>query len=323
MENLTDFARTGLIILENIKKARQEKGLRVEDAALKSGIDCGQLEKLESGDLAFLPPPYVIALLRKYALALGTYDETLFKELKESTDIPVTKAPRKRGSQAQKSAKRTGNGARNIYASITAIIVIAAATLWMIFARPYQPAPPMEATLPNVSKLPAAYTSLTSSLTPPAPAEPAASATPASAEPDKTTPPAGGEEPAASLSKSEQEHSSATKVQKGCFTLSIDRAAMKPGKVLTSLTPSSSAVYYFSDITMPSGEPIWHEWLLNGTAVDTISVGTPTGKRWRCWSRKSTGNRKKGDWSVRVVQGEREEIHSDSITVAMPPAEGE
>jgi len=73
---------------------------------------------------------------------------------------------------------------------------------------------------------------------------------------------------------------------------------------------------------MPSGEPIWHEWLLNGTTVDRISVGTPKGKRWRCWSRKSTGNRKEGQWTVRVVQGEGVEIHSDSITVAMPPAEG-
>jgi len=107
MENLTDFTEIGRIVLENIKKTRQEKGLTEETAALKSGIDREQLEKLESGNLTFLPPPYVIALLRKYALALGIYDETLFKQLKESADIPAPKSPRKRTAQSQKSADRT------------------------------------------------------------------------------------------------------------------------------------------------------------------------------------------------------------------------
>jgi len=106
MENLTDFTEIGRIVLENIKKTRQEKGLTEETAALKSGIDREQLEKLESGNLTFLPPPYVIALLRKYALALGIYDETLFKQLKESADIPAPKSPRKRTAQSQKSAHR-------------------------------------------------------------------------------------------------------------------------------------------------------------------------------------------------------------------------
>ncbi len=144
MENLTDFTEIGRIVLENIKKTRQEKGLTEETAALKSGIDREQLEKLESGNLTFLPPPYVIALLRKYALALGIYDETLFKQLKESADIPVPKSHRKRTAQSQKSADRTENKNRNLYASITTIIVIAAAALWMIFGRPIQQPPPME-----------------------------------------------------------------------------------------------------------------------------------------------------------------------------------
>jgi|GEM_PF-389086 len=325
MENLTDFTEIGRIVLENIKKTRQEKGLTEETAALKSGINREQLEKLESGNLTFLPPPYVIALLRKYALALGIYDETLFKQLKESADIPAPKSPRKRTAQSQKSADRTENKNRNLYASITAIIVIAAAALWMIFGRPIQQPPPMEASLPDVSELPAAYTSPTA---PPPPSTQAAAEaketiSPAPAEPEKTAVAAEDEEQAASLSKSEQEHSNETTVQKGCFTLSIDRAAMEPGKEIDILTPATGSIYYFSDITMPSGEPIWHEWELNGKPVDRISVGTPTGNRWRCWSRKSTGNRQEGKWTVRVVQGEGVEIHSDSIAVTIPPEEGQ
>jgi len=94
MENPTDFDRAGRIILENLKKTRLEKGLTVEETAIKSAVAPEQIEQLESGDLAFLPPPYVIALLRKYALALNAYDESLFVDMKRAAEIPILRTPK-------------------------------------------------------------------------------------------------------------------------------------------------------------------------------------------------------------------------------------
>jgi transcriptional regulator with XRE-family HTH domain len=323
MENPTDFDRAGRIILENLKKTRLEKGLTVEETAIKSAVAPEQIEQLESGDLAFLPPPYVIALLRKYALALNAYDESLFVDMKRAAEIPILRTPKTSADRVQKPQHLAGISRRKQYAAAAALIVIAMAILWMILGRAYQ-APTMEAALPDASELPAAYTSPPAVPLQPTSTtieQPAKSVPTATAEPEETTASAVNGEPETASSKTEQELS-ATTVQIGCFTSSIDRGNMKPGDLLKNLAPDLSAVYYYSDITMPSGEPIWHEWLLNGTTVDRISVGTPKGKRWRCWSRKSTGNRKEGQWTVRVVQGEGVEIHSDSITVAMPPAQG-
>ncbi|NTW50191.1 MAG: DUF4115 domain-containing protein [Chlorobiales bacterium] len=60
-----------------LSAARQEKRVTLEQASQATKIKLEYLQKLEKGDFAFLPAPYVYAMLKEYGKALQIDPETL------------------------------------------------------------------------------------------------------------------------------------------------------------------------------------------------------------------------------------------------------
>jgi cytoskeletal protein RodZ len=60
---------------EELKAAREKKGLTLQQVAQKTKIDIKFLEIMEEGDLSFLPELYVVAFLKNYARVVGLDEE--------------------------------------------------------------------------------------------------------------------------------------------------------------------------------------------------------------------------------------------------------
>ncbi|TCD47042.1 DUF2914 domain-containing protein [Chlorobium sp. N1] len=301
MENMTEFVRIGRTILDTLRKAREGKGLSLEEAARMAGTAPDRLARLEAGDLEILPPAYTVALMREYAQALGAYDEPLFHELKEAAGIPV---PRSSTTRPVPDHREQQPGLwRNAFAGAVAVTLLIAA--WLLVGRACQTPSRTVQKTPDPAMTAAA---------PPAPV-PAPSAAPLP-EPDTL------QSQAPAINADSAPASGAT-VAHSCFTTSIDREKRSPLDRLRRTPQQETAIAYFSDILNPSGKPLYHEWLFNGKTVQRIAVGTPTGRRWRCWSQKTVGRGEEGTWTVRIVEGEGTVLHTDSIPAGTLPAAAE
>lgn len=288
MENLTEFIRTGRIIADSLHKKRVEMGLSTKEAAKLSGVKEDRLIRMESGDLEFISPVYLIALLREYALALGTYDRELFKELNQTAGIRVHPAQQKSleqspGQDHSLSINRNAVAA----AGIAAVLIIGALFLSRTYRTPAE-TPALEV--------------------PPARAGYSSAPTPAAELPGQET---------------KQDGAHAATAHNGCFTLSINKETREPNGRLNRIPSGAGTIIYFSDIHRPSGKPLYHEWSFNGKQVDKIAVGRPSGPRWRSWSRKTVGKEGNGVWRVRVREGDGVVLRADSILSGKPPAAAE
>ncbi len=287
MENLTEFIRTGRVIAGSLHEKRVEMGLNTKEAAMLSGVKEDRLIRMESGDLEFISPVYLIALLREYALALGTYDRELFNELNQTAGIRVHPAQQKSlekssGQDHSPGIKRTAVAA----AGIAAALFIGALFLSRTYRTP--------------------------------PETPALEVPPARA--GYSTPTPGAEHPGPAT---KQDGAHRATAHNGCFTLSIDKGKREPNGRLSRIPSGTGAIIYFSDIHRPSGKPLYHEWSFNGKQVDKIAVGRPSGPRWRSWSRKTVEKEGIGVWRVRVSEGDGVVLLADSILSGKPPAAAE
>lgn len=307
MENMTEFVRIGQSIIEILRKTREEKGLTLEEAARMTATAPDRLARLESGDLEILPPAYMVALLREYALALGAYEEKLFHEMKAAAGIPVPGSHRPRtATKPQQQKKENERTEMTRYALLGAAAMALLIALWLLVGRSCQGPSQGAGETPAPQPPPAAA----STAPPPSPAgTPAPEQENVPAAPHQKTP-----EPAVTHSAT---------VQSSCFTTSIDREKRAPVDRLDRIPSKETAITYFSDILNPSGEPLYHEWLFNGKQVQRIAVGTPEGKRWRCWSQKTAGRGESGVWAVRILEGDGRVLHTDSIPAGTLPAAAE
>jgi transcriptional regulator with XRE-family HTH domain len=95
---------------EELKAAREKKGLTIQQVAQKTKIDIKFLEIMEEGDLSFLPELYVIAFLKNYARVVGLDEEITVQKYyaakagKEYEDLPPaeTEAELKKTKEAGK-----------------------------------------------------------------------------------------------------------------------------------------------------------------------------------------------------------------------------
>lgn len=94
---------------EELKAAREKKGLTLQQVAQKTKIDIKFLEIMEEGDLSFLPELYVIAFLKNYARVVGLDEEITVQKYqaakagKEYEDLPPAET-----EQVQRKTKETG-----------------------------------------------------------------------------------------------------------------------------------------------------------------------------------------------------------------------
>ncbi|MCB2197789.1 helix-turn-helix domain-containing protein [bacterium] len=78
---------------EELKEAREFKGLDLSRVSEKSKISLPYLEKLEAGDWDFLPHPYVRSFLRTYALIVGLEVGKVLDQFDNIVDEPPVPVP--------------------------------------------------------------------------------------------------------------------------------------------------------------------------------------------------------------------------------------
>jgi cytoskeletal protein RodZ len=83
---------------QQIKRAREQKGLALEEIAKSSRIGLAYLRDIEQGKFDFLPRPYVLAFTKTFANHVGLNGEELSQQLKAAlspaqTEAAITHAP--------------------------------------------------------------------------------------------------------------------------------------------------------------------------------------------------------------------------------------
>lgn len=68
------------LLAHELKKARIERELSIEEVSRMVQIPAGHIQKIEEGDYSFLPAIYVFSFIKKYADDLGVGDEMLLEE---------------------------------------------------------------------------------------------------------------------------------------------------------------------------------------------------------------------------------------------------
>jgi cytoskeletal protein RodZ len=79
---------------QELKKAREESGLTLQQIASKTRIDVKFLESIEKGNFSFLPDLYLKAFIKEYAAMVGMDPETAiqkFEAAKKGVDIDEQK----------------------------------------------------------------------------------------------------------------------------------------------------------------------------------------------------------------------------------------
>lgn len=100
-------------------------------------------------------------------------------------------------------------------------------------------------------------------------------------------------------------------VARSAFTREIvDR---EPVDQVTVLENDTTRIYFFSELVGLEGETVMHQWEYNGEvmAVVPFEVGGP---RWRVNSSKELDPGRLGEWTVRVILGEGNELGVDRFT---------
>jgi transcriptional regulator with XRE-family HTH domain len=94
---------------DELKAARENKGLTLQQVAQKTKIDLKFLEIMEEGDFSFLPELYVIAFLKNYARVVGLDEEiTVQKYYAAKAGKEYEELPKTEGETVQKKSKETG-----------------------------------------------------------------------------------------------------------------------------------------------------------------------------------------------------------------------
>ncbi|ABL66354.1 helix-turn-helix domain-containing protein [Chlorobium phaeobacteroides] len=77
------------LIAGDLKKARMQKNLSLEEVSRSAGINKSHFEKIEAGDFGFLPKIYVFATLKSYARELGVGDDALLEQCRKELQMPL------------------------------------------------------------------------------------------------------------------------------------------------------------------------------------------------------------------------------------------
>ncbi len=89
MEEESRFGSAIDTLIQQIRQARQRSGLTLEEISGHIKIKKDHLEKIEAGDMNFLPAVYVFAFLKEYAAALGIHNDALLEQCRDEFSIPT------------------------------------------------------------------------------------------------------------------------------------------------------------------------------------------------------------------------------------------
>ncbi len=126
------------LLSRELKNARIEKNLSLEDVSRLSTVQKNHLEKIEEGDFSFLPKAYVFTYIKEYALLMGVGNDETFeqckKELQLTSALKRVVAIDKASSKKEKRPARDTNFRdvrfpRSLVLLITGIVLLFAAGL--------------------------------------------------------------------------------------------------------------------------------------------------------------------------------------------------
>lgn len=89
MADEVTFGSAGDLLVRKLIQARKERGLSLEEVSAETRIKKDHLEKIEVGNLTFLPAAYVYAFLKEYAQALDVNDVELIENCRDELSIPT------------------------------------------------------------------------------------------------------------------------------------------------------------------------------------------------------------------------------------------
>ncbi|WP_294347663.1 helix-turn-helix domain-containing protein [Prosthecochloris sp.] len=127
------FGSASDLLVSKLILARKEKGLSLEELSAETRIKKDHLEKIEAGNLTFLPAAYVYAFLKEYAQALDIYDSDLIERCRDELSIP-TDLKISQVDEPVEDEQNDGNGERlsGMFGAVTAAGGKAPATAFLI-----------------------------------------------------------------------------------------------------------------------------------------------------------------------------------------------
>ncbi len=119
--------------------------------------------------------------------------------------------------------------------------------------------------------------------------------------------------PAFAVAESEpaETESASSGVARSAFTTAMSER--EPTDSLSEMGNDTQRIFYFTEIRDMQGETITHRWEFNGQVMAEVSfeIGGP---RWRVNSSKTLQPIWLGQWTVTVVDGQGNELSSESFT---------
>lgn len=144
---------------EELKRAREEKGLTLSDAAEKTRISRSFLQALEDGEYSVIPGEvFVSGFLRSYARELGLDEKDVLARYKEAAGLPPTQpesgtaAPEPAQTVIGALAPSSRLSLRTIASALVLVVIVAcglALLVWNTGEEPVAP-PPVEPVRPAV-----------------------------------------------------------------------------------------------------------------------------------------------------------------------------
>ncbi len=111
MADEVTFGSAGDLLVRKLVQARKERELSLEEVSAETRIKKDHLEKIEAGNLTFLPSAYVYAFLKEYAQALDIDDAELIERCRDELSIP-TDLKVKQESEAVEDEEAAAKGPR-------------------------------------------------------------------------------------------------------------------------------------------------------------------------------------------------------------------
>ncbi|NMW20281.1 MAG: DUF4115 domain-containing protein [Chlorobiaceae bacterium] len=74
-------------LVTQLKHARKERELSLEDVSRQITVPKGYLEKIEGGDFSFLPKVYIFTFIKEYALLMGVGEEETLEQCRKELQL--------------------------------------------------------------------------------------------------------------------------------------------------------------------------------------------------------------------------------------------
>ncbi len=114
------FGSASDLLVRKLIQARKERGFSLEEVSAETRIKKDHLEKIEAGNLTFLPAAYVYAFLKEYASALGVDDAELLESCRQELSIPTDLKVHQESSEEESAEEWSGNRLSGMFGAVRA-----------------------------------------------------------------------------------------------------------------------------------------------------------------------------------------------------------